>query len=287
VAAGSPLRAPTAIDPDALERIVHGALLEDIGSGDLTTEATVPAEARCRARLMLEEPGVVCGHEVVRAVFAVLDPAVEYRILLEDGGRVSQAPVEVAELEGNARATLSGERVALNLFGRMCGVASLTARYVAEVEGTGARLLDTRKTTPGLRALERYAVRVGGARNHREGLYDALLLKENHLRLAGGVAAALAAVAASSERPAEVEVETLAELAQALEAGATRILLDNMSPSLVAEAVGFCRGRALLEASGGITLETVRAYAETGVDFISIGALTRSVRALEVALEIV
>ncbi len=182
---------------------------------------------------------------------------------------------------------LSGERTALNLLGRLCGIATLTAAYVDRVAGTGVTILDTRKTTPGLRALERYAVRCGGASNHRDGLYDAVLLKENHLRLAGGVAAALAALRGrSGGLPIEIETETLAEVAEALAAGATLLLLDNMSPEQVSEAVAFVAGRAVLEASGGITLATVRAYAETGVDRISVGALTRSPRALDVSLEV-
>jgi nicotinate-nucleotide pyrophosphorylase (carboxylating) len=196
----------------------------------------------------------------------------------------------LAEIEGPARAILTGERTALNLLGRLCGIATLTRRYVDLVEGTGVTILDTRKTTPGLRALEKYAVRCGGGSNHRAGLDDAILVKENHLRLAGGIGPALAAlrVAASGSSPLsiEVEAETLGEVAEALAAGVERILLDNMTPDEISAAVDLSAGAAELEASGGISLETVRAYAETGVDFISIGALTHSARSLDVSLEI-
>ena len=276
---------PVSPTPEELARIVQLALAEDLGKGDLTSEAVVPAQARCRAELVFEERGVVCGLAVAQAVFAELDPAIAFEQLVPEGAALA-APGAVARLEGRARAVLGGERTALNLVARLSGIATLTARYVDAVAGTGVTLLDTRKTTPGLRPLERYAVRCGGAANHRSGLYDAILLKENHLRLAGGIQAALAACARHSALPVEVEAETLDEVAEALTGGAERILLDNMSPTQVREAVALVDGRALLEASGGITLATVRAYAETGVDLISVGALTRSVPALDVSLEV-
>src|SRR5204862_960129 len=216
------------LTPEILEPVVRAALAEDVGSGDVTTDGVVPAEARCRATLELEEPGVVCGVPAVRAVFEALDPDVTVRALLDEGTRLAAVPARVAVIEGPARAVLTGERAALNLFGRLCGVATLTARYVDLVAGTGAEILDTRKTTPGLRALEKYAVRCGGGTNHRFGLHDAVLLKENHLRIAGGIAAAVAA--ARNGRPVEVEAETLDEVAEALAAGADRLLLDNMTP---------------------------------------------------------
>ena len=272
------------LTPEQLEPVVRAALAEDVGSGDVTTDAVVPADARCTATLELEEPGVVCGVAAVRAVFQALDPAVTVEQLVAEGARVTNVPARVAEVKGPARAVLTGERTALNLFGRLCGIATLTARYVDLVEGTGTRILDTRKTTPGLRALERYAVRCGGGTNHRFGLHDAVLLKENHLRIAGGIASAVAA--ARNGRPVEVEAETLAEVAEALEAGAERILLDNMTPEQVRAAVELAGGRAELEASGGVSLATVRAYAETGVDFVSVGALTHSARSLHVSLEL-
>jgi len=269
-----------------LERIVRAALAEDVGDGDLTSEGVIPAGARCRARLVLEEPGVVSGLLAARAVFEALDPGVRVELLAPDGSRLEQAPAALARIEGSARAVLSGERTALNLLARLCGIATLTAAYVEAVAGSGATILDTRKTTPGLRALERYAVRCGGGSNHRFGLDDAILLKENHLRLAGGIGAALAALGERNGTLVEVEAETLAEVGEALEAGAKRILLDNMSPAQVHDAVSLVAGAAVLEASGGITLGSVRAYAETGVEFISVGALTHSARALSVALEV-
>jgi nicotinate-nucleotide pyrophosphorylase (carboxylating) len=272
------------LSPDLLEPVVRMALAEDVGSGDVTTDSVVPASARCRATLVLEEPGVVCGLDAVRAVFEALDPAVAVDALLADGARVTDVPAPVAAIQGPARAVLTGERTALNLFGRLCGIATLTARYADLVAGTGAEILDTRKTTPGLRALEKYAVRCGGGTNHRFGLHDAVLLKENHLRIAGGIAPAVAA--ARNGRPVEVEAETLDEVGEAVEAGAERILLDNMTPEQVRRAVELVGGRVRLEASGGISLATVRAYAETGVEFVSVGALTHSARSLGVSLEV-
>jgi nicotinate-nucleotide pyrophosphorylase (carboxylating) len=271
------------LSAEALDRIVHAALAEDVGAGDRTTDGVVPADARCAAELRLEEPGVVCGVPAARAVFEALDVAVQVEALLEEGAHANE-PSALARLAGPARAVLTGERTALNLLGRLCGIATLTRRYADAVEGTGATILDTRKTTPGLRALERYAVRCGGGSNHRFGLDDAILVKESHLRIAGGVSQAVAAL--RNGRPLEVETESLAEVGEALEAGVERILLDNMSPAEVARAVELVAGRAQLEASGGVTLETVRAFAETGVDFISIGALTHSARSLDVSLEL-
>ena len=261
---------------DTLEHVVAAALREDVGDGDVTTEGVVPAAARCRADLLVEEPGVVCGLGVVARVFQLLDPEVVVGPVVEDGARA----------EGPARAILTGERTALNLFGRLGGVATLTARYVDLVAGTGVAILDTRKTTPGLRALERYAVRCGGGQYHRAGLYDRVLLKENHLRLAGGIGAAVAALGDHGGVPVEVEAETLEQVVEALAAGVDWILLDNMTPAEVARAVDVVGGRVPLEASGGITLATVRAYAETGVDAISVGALTHGARSLPVSLEV-
>jgi nicotinate-nucleotide pyrophosphorylase (carboxylating) len=269
---------------EALDAVVRAALAEDVGEGDLTTEGVVPADLRCRAELLLEEPGVISGVPGARAVFHALDPSVRLEPLLEEGSHVTAVPARLAELEGPARAILTGERTALNLLGRLCGIATLTARYVGLVEGTGTTILDTRKTTPGLRSLEKYAVTCGGGVNHRLGLHDAILLKENHLRIAGGIAPAVAAL--RNGRPIEVEAETLADVAEALESGVERILLDNMTPEEVRRAVELVAGRAELEASGGISLGNVRAYAETGVDFISVGALTHSARSLSVSLEV-
>lgn len=270
-----------------IERVVSAALAEDLGDGDVTTLALVPEDARCRAELLLEEPGVVCGVPVAAAVFRALDPSVSVQALLEEGTAVPDVPALLAEIEGPARAILSGERVALNLLGRLCGIASLTRRFVELTDGTRTEILDTRKTTPGLRALEKYAVRCGGGTNHRAGLYDGVLIKENHLRVAGGISPALAALNGHADGlPVEVEAETLEQVREAVEAGAPRILLDNMSPEQVREAVAEVAGRAELEASGGVSLATVRAYADTGVDFVSVGALTHSARSLHVSLEV-
>jgi nicotinate-nucleotide pyrophosphorylase (carboxylating) len=275
------------LDRELLAAVVERALAEDVGSGDITTDAIVPAGERRQARLLLEQPGVVSGVPVAEAVFRALDPDVRVQALVPEGTRVDEVPAPIAELEGLARAILTGERVALNLFARLCGIATSTRRYADLVAGTGATILDTRKTTPGLRALEKYAVRSGGGTNHRMGLDDAILIKDNHVRIAGGIEPALAAIrAAGSDRPVEIEADTLEQVEQALRAGAERILLDNMSPAEVARAVELVHGRALLEASGGISEDSIRAYAETGVDFISIGALTHGARSLHVSLEV-
>lgn len=270
-----------------IDRVVSAALAEDVGDGDATTLALVPEDAQCRAELLLEEPGVVCGVPVAAAVFRSLDPSVTVEAKLEEGAAVSGVPALLAVVEGPARAILTGERVALNLLGRLCGIASLTRRFVELTEGTPTRILDTRKTTPGLRALEKYAVRCGGGQNHRAGLYDGVLIKENHLRVAGGIKPALAALNGNADGlPVEVEAETLEQVREAIDAGAPRILLDNMRPEQVRAAVTEVAGRAELEASGGVSLATIRAYAETGVDFVSVGALTHSARSLHVSLEV-
>ena len=276
------------LDERELARVVAGALAEDVGAGDLTSEGVVSEAAACEARLLLAEPGVVCGLPVAEAVFRALEPEVRFEALAADGDWLDAIPTLVARVEGPARALLTGERTALNLLGRLSGVATLTRRFVDAVAGTGAVILDTRKTTPGLRALEKYAVRCGGGRNHRLGLDDGILIKDNHLRIAGGVRAAVERLRAAgvSDLPIEVEAETLEAVGEALAAGADRILLDNMPPDLVAEAVRLVGGRAQLEASGGVTLDTVRTIAETGVDFISIGALTHSARSLDVSMEV-
>ncbi len=270
-----------------IDRVVTVALAEDVGAGDATTLALVPEDARCRAELLLEEPGVVCGVPLAEAVFRAIDPAVTVEAALEEGAAVSGVPALVAVVAGPARAILTGERAALNLFGRLSGIASLTRRFVELTDGTSARILDTRKTTPGLRTLEKYAVRCGGGTNHRSGLFDGILIKENHIRVAGGITQALATLNGRADGlPVEIEAETLDQVREAVAAGAPRILLDNMSPERVREAVAEVAGRAELEASGGVSLATVRSFAETGVDFISVGALTHSARSLRVSLEV-
>jgi nicotinate-nucleotide pyrophosphorylase (carboxylating) len=277
-ASGVPIASPSVLDVIAL------ALEEDLGSGDLTTAAVVPEGSTATATIEQRAPGVPAGLAVAEAVFARVDPELSFTAVAPDGGWREPGPL--AELSGSAAAILAGERVALNFLGRLSGVATLTARFVAAVEGTGARILDTRKTTPGLRHLEKQAVLAGGGTNHRRGLYDALLLKENHSALAGGVGEATrrALAAAPDGVTVEVECATLAEVEEALAAGAGRILLDNMDPDGLRRAVALVDGRAELEASGGVTLETVRGIAETGVDWISVGALTHSAPALDVSL---
>ncbi len=264
--------------------LIERALAEDLGEGDLTTRAVVPEEARARAWIRQKEPGVVAGLGVARAVFERVDPALVFEAHCPEG-KWREAGA-VAEITGAAASILAAERVALNFLGRLSGVATLTARHVRAVEGTDARILDTRKTTPGLRELEKEAVRAGGGVSHRSGLYDAILVKENHAALAGGVgeAARLALERAPEGITVEIECRTPAELQDALEAGIRRILLDNMSPDELRAAVELVAGRAELEASGGITIDTIRAVAETGVDYISVGALTHSAPALDVSL---
>ena len=271
------------------EPIVQRALAEDLGeAGDITTDLVVPGTATARADLVLRQGGVISGLEVFAAVLSALDPAVEVKFLAADGDRVPPGTV-VAEAAGRARALLTAERVALNLFGRMCGIATQTAEAVAEVTGTGVRIVDTRKTTPGLRSLEKYAVRCGGGHNHRFGLDDAVMIKDNHIAVAGGISAAVKRVrdGVGHVVAVEVEVETDEQLAEALAAGVEVVLLDNMTPDQVAAAVEVTAGRAVLEASGGITAANVADYAKTGVDVISLGWLTHSAPALNVALEII
>ena len=268
-----------------VQEVIERALAEDVGAGDATTAAVVPAGARARARIEQRAEGIVDGLPVAEAVFARLDPSVRFRPLAEP--RAWRSGGVAAEIAGPAAAILTGERVALNFLGRLSGIASLTARFVAAVEGTGARILDTRKTTPGLRALEKQAVAAGGGHNHRAGLSDAILVKENHAALAGGVGEAARRAldaAQASGLAVEIECATLAEVDEALGAGARRLLLDNMGLDDLRAAVGRARGRAETEASGGVTLANVRAIAETGVNFVSVGALTHSAPALDLSL---
>jgi nicotinate-nucleotide pyrophosphorylase (carboxylating) len=264
--------------------VIGRALAEDLGAGDLTTRAVVPEGAQARARIEQRAPGVVAGLAVAQAVFEHLDGSLDFRASAPEGEW--RAPGVLAEISGPAAPILAGERVALNFLGRLSGVATLTARYVQAVEGTRARILDTRKTTPGLRELEKAAVRAGGGMSHRSGLYDAILVKENHAALAGGVGEATRRALAGAPEGVTVEVEcaTLEEVEAAVAAGVPRILLDNMAPTELRQAVELAGGRAELEASGGISLDTVRAVAETGVDYISVGALTHSAPALDVSL---
>ena len=266
-----------------LDAIVRRALEEDVGPGDVTTRATVPPDARARARITQKQPGVLFGLDVAEATFRALDPDARFTRLAPEGEWREGGPV--LEVDGAAAGLLTAERTALNFLQRLSGVATLTARYVAAVAGTGARVLDTRKTTPGLRALEKAAVAAGGGTNHRAGLYDAVLIKENHAAMAGGVAAAVRAARAEAPGvPLEVECRDVAEVDEALAAGAPRLLLDNMTPALLREIVARVDGRAELEASGGVTLETIRDIAASGVHFVSVGALTHSAPALDLSL---
>jgi nicotinate-nucleotide pyrophosphorylase (carboxylating) len=274
-----------AVAVDTLERLAYAALAEDVGDGDVTTEATIDADASGQAELVLKEPGVVCGLDVAEAVFHALDADLRFERLVETGTLVGSATA-VARVSGPLRAILTGERTALNFLGRLSGIATLTRRYVDAVAGTGTAILDTRKTTPGLRILEKHAVAVGGGRNHRLGLDDGVLIKDNHLRAAGSIRDAVERVRAATHLPVEVECDTLEQVSEALAAGADAILLDNMRVDELREAVALTRGRARLEASGGVTLDNVRAVAETGVDEISVGALTHSARSLDVSLEL-
>lgn len=264
--------------------VIARALAEDVGDGDLTTAATVPEAARAVGLIRQKAPGVIYGLEVAVEVFCALDPSMGVERLASEGEwREDGGPV--LRLEGSARAILTGERTALNFLQRLSGVATMAARCVREVSGTGATILDTRKTTPGLRALEKAAVAAGGATNHRFGLFDAMLIKENHSALAGGVGeAVLKARAYAPGLTLEVECRTLAEVDEALEAGAPMILLDNMTVAELGEAVRHVDGRAKLEASGRVTLQTLREIASTGVDFVSVGALTHSAPALDLSL---
>ena len=270
--------------PEDAPELVARALAEDLGDGDATAAATVPADAWAKALIRQKAPGVIYGNGYAELAFHALDSDAEVRAECPEG--VWQpAGTPVLFVRGNARAILAAERTALNFLARLSGVATLTARCVREVEGTGARIIDTRKTTPGLRMAEKAAVYFGGGTNHRIGLFDEILIKENHAAAAGGVGEAVRrARAARPDLPLEVEVRTLEELDEALAAGAPRILLDNMDLATMREAVERTAGRASLEASGGVTLERLREIAETGIDFISIGALTHSAPALDLSL---
>lgn len=270
-----------------VDRAVRAALEEDLGlAGDLTTQATLSPDAKATAVMAAREAGIFCGCDLAEAAFRLAGPDVQFQALVRDGQRIT-AGMELARISGNARQVMSGERVALNFTNHMSGIATLTARFVEAVSGTGARICDTRKTTPGLRAFEKYAVRCGGGSNHRYGLDDAILIKDNHIAVAGGVGAAIAAAQAFAGHMIviEVEVDTLDQLAEALEGGAHAVLLDNMDVDTLKKAVALNNGRARLEASGGVTLERVRAIAETGVDYISSGAITHSAPNLDIGLD--
>lgn len=265
--------------------LLEAAFAEDLGeAGDVTSAATIPADARLRAVMAARQPLALAGLPISEAAFRRLDPAARITAHAADGDRLGAGAV-LLEIEGNARALLAAERTALNFVQHLSGIATLTAAYADAIAGTGATLLDTRKTIPGLRALAKYAVRMGGGANHRMGLFDAILIKDNHVAVAGGVAQAVAAAKAASALPVQVEVDRLDQIAPALAAGADRLLLDNMPPPVLREAVALVAGRVPTEASGGVTLQTIRAIAETGVTYISVGRLTQGAPAVDIGLD--
>ncbi len=277
---------------NATQRLIEMALLEDIGDGDITSEATLKQNAMVSAVIVAKATGVIAGIDVARAVFQELDPQIEFDLLMTDGQQVEPGE-RLILIEGTARTVMTAERTALNFLGRLSGIATATSRYVKAVESTAARILDTRKTTPGLRALEKYAVAVGGGTNHRAGLYDMVLIKENHIRAAGSISLAVESTRAlTKERGSpsvavEVEAATMDDVDQAIDAKCDRIMLDNMSPKEMISAVEFIRGKdetVEIEASGNITLENVLEVAQTGVDLISIGAITHSAPAMDLSM---
>ncbi|MBQ3887751.1 MAG: carboxylating nicotinate-nucleotide diphosphorylase [Clostridia bacterium] len=270
-----------------VDNLIKTALLEDINYCDVTTDYLIPEEQDGNARFVAKADGIVCGTEVAVRVFTLLDDKVTYEILKKDGEEVQKGDV-ILTLKGKTRTLLKGERTALNLIQHMSGIATASHRYAQIVEGTNASIADTRKTLPGLRPLQKYAVMTGGAKNHRYNLSDAAMLKDNHIDAAGGITAAITALRKKIGHMTKIEVETrnLDELKEALSAGADIIMLDNMSPVVMKAAVDITKGRAVLEASGGITDDTLRTVAETGVDIISVGALTHSVKAFDISMYI-
>jgi nicotinate-nucleotide pyrophosphorylase (carboxylating) len=279
---------PAPLDPIAVRRAVEAALAEDLGSaGDVTSAATIPAAAVARAAIISRSEGRLAGLQLAAAAFQALDPRVSFAAEREDGDRLEKSAV-IARVEGPARAVLSAERVALNFLGHLSGVATLTSAFADRIAHTRAKVCCTRKTTPGLRVFEKYAVRCGGGRNHRFGLDDAILIKDNHIAVAGGIAAALAAAKAAAGHlvKIEIEVDDLDQLDVVIAEGADVVLLDNMSPDRLREAVRRIGGRMLAEASGNVSLETVAAIAESGVDLISVGRITHSAPTLDLGLDI-
>ena len=282
------LGAPAELDADVVGRTVAAALAEDIGASDITSETAVPECVRVEARAVAREPGVLAGIEVFETTFRQVSPEVQTELPLPDG-RSFDAGETLAVVDGIARSILAAERVALNFLQRMCGIATQTARYVEAVQGTGAAILDTRKTVPGLRIFDKYSVHAGGGVNHRMGLFDAALIKDNHIAAAGSLGEAVSRVRRSAggrARFIEVECDTLDQVAECLELGVGLILLDNMGVDEMARAVKLAAGRAKLEASGNVGFHNVREVAETGVDYISVGSLTHSVAALDIGLDI-
>ncbi|MBG9787284.1 carboxylating nicotinate-nucleotide diphosphorylase [Brevibacillus laterosporus] len=270
-----------------LQRKIEEWLFEDVCHGDITTMTTIPADEKGTGILYAKEPGMIAGLDIAEQVFHTVDHELDFQRLVPEGSQVQKGDV-IAEVTGSVQAILTGERLALNLLQRLSGIATRTQLFVREISHTQARVVDTRKTTPGLRLLEKYAVRVGGGHNHRFALYDAVMIKDNHSKGAGGIKEAVrkAREAIPHTMKIEVEAESLKQVHEALEAGADIIMLDNMSCDMMREAVQIIQGKAIIEASGGVTLETVRAIAETGVDVISVGGLTHSVTALDISLDL-
>ncbi len=275
------------LEMEAVRKIIRRALEEDIRSGDVTTSAALTGSEQGLATALAKEDLVAAGLEVFREVFRVRDPGLVFETGLIDGARAPRGTV-LATVAGSLASILTAERVALNLFQRMCGIATLTKQFVDAVAGTKAKILDTRKTMPGLRILDKYSVRAGGGRNHRYGLYDGVLIKDNHIEAAGGIAEAVRRVREQAQLMVKIEVEAkdLAEVEEALRAGADLIMLDNMPTDTMKKAVALIEGRVLVEASGNVTLSTVKEIAGTGVDFISAGTLTHSVRAADISLKV-
>jgi nicotinate-nucleotide pyrophosphorylase (carboxylating) len=269
------------------KNLIEHALAEDLGPGDVTSEATIPADSTSAAVILVKQHLVLAGIDAAREVFHQLDPSIEFTPFAKDGDAI-HGGTEIAKVSGNTRALLAGERVALNLLQHLSGIATLTSKYVEKVKGLKAEVLDTRKTLPGLRKLEKYAVRVGGGRNHRYGLHDGVLIKDNHITASGGLIKAVERARKKAHHLLRIEVETrtLDEVVEALAVNAEVIMLDNMPLDMMREAVKIVAGRALIEASGNVTLDTVRLIAETGVDFISSGSLTHSAPAADISMKI-
>lgn len=271
-----------------IDKIIEQALLEDIGTGDITTEFIIHPNVKAKGIIKTSEEGVVAGLDIACLLFKKLDSEIIFQEKIKDGTKVTRGKV-LAKISGSARTIFKGERVALNFLQRMSGIATITSKFCQQVKDFPVRIFDTRKTTPGLRILEKYAVRMGGGHNHRFGLYDAVLIKDNHIAVAGGIKSAVNSVRKQISHTAkiEVEVENLSQLQEALKVQVDTIMLDNMDLETMKEAVKMVKGEALIEASGGITLEKVREIAQTGVDLISVGALTHSVKSLDISMEII
>ena len=273
------------LDPSEIDAVVECALAEDIGDGDLTTRATVPPHTTLKTVIVARQDLVVAGMPVVVEIFRRLAPTARLEILAGDASRVTAGGL-IARIEGPAEGLLTAERTALNILQLLSGIATVTSRYVAQLDGLDCKLLDTRKTLPGLRAVSKYAVRCGGGTNHRMRLDDGVLIKDNHIAVAGGVGEAVRRAKAAGLTEVRAECDTLAQVKEALAAGADSLLLDNMPPELLRQAVAIVAGRIALEASGGVTLETIRSIAETGVDFVSVGAITQSAPAIDIGLDL-